>query len=193
MRTARSLVAALTLALTAISCSDKGPTEANNLGDNQNPTPVTAQAAQPIIQSVTGDLEGGGTFSGTVTIKEITRVGDRLFASGTLVGTATQGTTVTQITQEFSRLSVTSPAAPLEINQVDRTCRILELDIGAIHLDLLGLVVDLAPIHLDITAERGPGNLLGNLLCALVGILDQGNFAAIDRLLQQINAILGGL
>jgi hypothetical protein len=53
-----------------------------------------------------------------------------------------------------------------------QACQILELDIGAIHLDLLGLVVDLSPISLDVTAVPGAGNLLGNLLCALVGLLD---------------------
>ena len=46
-------------------------------------------------------------------------------------------------------------------------CPILVLDIGAIHIDLLGLVIDLAPINLDLTAVSGPGNLLGNLLCAV--------------------------
>jgi hypothetical protein len=37
MATARSLIAGVTLALTAISCTDKGPTEANNTSDNQTP------------------------------------------------------------------------------------------------------------------------------------------------------------
>jgi hypothetical protein len=39
-------------------------------------------------------------------------------------------------------------------------------------LDLLRLEVDLSRIVLEITAVQGPGNLLGNLLCALVGLLD---------------------
>ena len=51
-------------------------------------------------------------------------------------------------------------------------CEILDLDIGRINLDLLGLVVNIAPIHLNVTAVPGAGNLLGNLLCALVGLLD---------------------
>ena len=46
------------------------------------------------------------------------------------------------------------------------------MDIGPIFLDLLGLEVDLSRIVLEITAVQGPGNLLGNLLCALVGLLD---------------------
>jgi hypothetical protein len=187
MPTARSLIAALTLALTAISCSDKGPTEANNLGeDNQ---PVMAQAPAPIvIPNVTGTLPGGGTFAGTLTITELTRQGNQILASGTLVGTATQGTTVTQISQTFEDV-------PITLQQQGRRCRILFLDLGPIFLDLLGLEVDLSRITLDITAVAGPGNLLGNLLCALVGLLDNTplNLAAIDQLLNQINAILRGL
>ena len=44
-------------------------------------------------------------------------------------------------------------------------------------------------IVLDITAESGPGNLLGNLLCAVAGLLD--NPSGLARLLNQILAILG--
>ena len=74
-------------------------------------------------------------------------------------------------------------------------CPILDLDIGAIHLDLLGLVVDLAPVHLNINAESGSGNLLGNLLCAVAGLLDGPSplSTAITNLLNSINALLQGL
>ena len=72
------------------------------------------------------------------------------------------------------------------------TCSILDLTLGPLHLDLLGLIVDLNQVHLMITAQRGPGNLLGNLLCAVAGLLDGGaNGNAIQQLLNQINAILG--
>jgi hypothetical protein len=41
---------------------------------------------------------------------------------------------------------------------------VLNLVLGPLHLDLLGLVVDLNQVHLVITAVQAPGNLLGNLL-----------------------------
>src|SRR5437764_752829 len=44
------------------------------------------------------------------------------------------------------------------------TTPILNLHVGAIHLDVLGLKVDTSDICLAITAQSGPGNLLGNLL-----------------------------
>jgi hypothetical protein len=34
------------------------------------------------------------------------------------------------------------------------------------------LVVDLSAIHLTIDAQSGPGNLVGNLLCQIAGLLD---------------------
>jgi hypothetical protein len=66
-----------------------------------------------------------------------------------------------------------------------------DLDLGALHLDLLGLVVDLAPVHLKITAVPGAGNLLGNLLCAITGLLDGG--APLSLISQLLNQLLGGL
>jgi hypothetical protein len=52
-------------------------------------------------------------------------------------------------------------------------CDILTLELpNGITLELLGLVVDTSGICLDVHAERGSGNLLGNLLCGLTGLLD---------------------
>ncbi len=48
----------------------------------------------------------------------------------------------------------------------------LDLTLGPLHLDLLGLMVDLNQVRLTINAVSGPGNLLGNLLCAIAGLLD---------------------
>jgi hypothetical protein len=69
------------------------------------------------------------------------------------------------------------------------TTNILHLAVGPLHLNLLGLVVDLdncnnGPVTIDITAQSGPGNLLGNLLGRVAHLLD-GNAA----LAAQINAL----
>ena len=42
----------------------------------------------------------------------------------------------------------------------------LDLILGPLHLNLLGLVVDLNKVHLAVTATQG-GGLLGNLFCSL--------------------------
>ena len=76
---------------------------------------------------------------------------------GTLTGTVTDsaGAVVGTISQQ-----VTLPSRRTEHAEV------LHLVLGPLDLNLLGLVVHLNQVVLDITAQSGPGNLLGNLLCA---------------------------
>jgi hypothetical protein len=50
--------------------------------------------------------------------------------------------------------------------QATTTCNVLELTLGPLHVDLLGLVIDLNRVHLTITANRN-GGLLGQIFCAL--------------------------
>jgi len=64
------------------------------------------------------------------------------------------------------------------------TTPILDLHVGAIHLDLLGLKIDTSDICLAISAQSGSGNLLGNLLSGVAHSLDQG---------LNLNQILGTL
>jgi hypothetical protein len=47
-------------------------------------------------------------------------------------------------------------------------CTILDLTLGPLDLNLLGLMIHLDPVHLLITAQRG-GGILGDLLCGLAG------------------------
>jgi hypothetical protein len=84
---------------------------------------------------------------------------------------------------------VATVTAPLTgILQATGTCQILDLTIGPIHLDLLGLIVDTNTIHLQITAQSGPGNLLGNLLCSVAHLLDNpsGQLTGVINLLNNI-------
>jgi hypothetical protein len=67
------------------------------------------------------------------------------------------------------------------------TCPILHLELGPLDLDLLGLRVHLDRVVLDVTAVPGPGNLLGNLLCAIAGLLDGVDLGGVlGNLLQQL-------
>jgi hypothetical protein len=68
-----------------------------------------------------------------------------------------------------------------------RPCPILNLALGPIELDLLGLVVETSPICLDVTAVPGSGNLLGNLLCSVARLLDRG--VALDNVLARLNPV----
>ena len=68
-------------------------------------------------------------------------------------------------------------------NAADPDCPILDLSLGPIHLDLLGLNVDTSAICVNITAHEG-GGLLGDRLCGISGLLDDG---------LPLGAILGAL
>lgn len=73
-------------------------------------------------------------------------------------------------------------------------CDILLLDLGPLDLDLLGLQIHLDEVVLEIVAEAGAGNLLGNLLCAVTSLLDGGAaLAAIAELLNNIIDLIGTL
>ncbi|HJQ80960.1 MAG TPA: hypothetical protein VJ828_13455 [Lacipirellulaceae bacterium] len=70
-------------------------------------------------------------------------------------------------------------------------CSILDLELGPIDLDLLGLHVDTSPICLNITGFEGEG-LLGDLLCGLSGLLDDllGDLLDLDDLTDLLEDIL---
>lgn len=150
---------------------------------------ATAAPPAPDVDAVpvTGDfsdvLGGVGTFTGTFDLSRVAVQNGELVAVGTLTGTLTDsaGTVLGSVTQ-----NVTFPI------DVTGTCQVLHLELGPLDLDLLGLVVHLDRVVLDITAESGPGNLLGNLLCGIAGLLD-GNapLNAIARLLNQLIGLLG--
>jgi hypothetical protein len=75
------------------------------------------------------------------------------------------------------------------------SCAIVGLVLGPLHLDVLGLVINLARVVLNIIGQTGASNLLSNLLCSLTGILDGGVILArflsvVNELLAAINAVL---
>ena len=69
------------------------------------------------------------------------------------------------------------------------------LNLGPVNLNLLGLVVRTNEIQLRIDAVQGPGNLLGNLLCGITGILNPatGGTAVANTPLAQLTQILNAL
>ena len=167
-----TLLAALGLSFAGAGVASAAPSAA---------APPVAALATPITG--TGD---NGSFAGNFTPTKFTTQNGNLLATGVLTGTVkdSSGATVGTVTRTVS-MPVTIAAA---------TCQVLNLVLGPLHLDLLGLVIDLNQVHLVITAVQAPGNLLGNLLCAITHLLDgtptAGGLAA---LLNAILALLGQL
>ena len=135
-----------------------------------------------------------GTFSGTFKIERFAVHEGALVASGSVIGTLIDETGTTMAIYRTVTIPVQLPSAARGAKAADVAplgCDILHLVLGPLHLDLLGLVVDLNTVVLDIDAEPGAGNLLGNLLCAIVGLLDGSNLGLLANLLNQLLGLLG--
>jgi hypothetical protein len=141
-------------------------------------TPAVGARRSPLQNiPVTGTVVGGGTFEGQLDIVSFVpnATGDAILANGMLDGVLRTAGGEQRVTDFF----VTG--LPVTLGSLDggsaahaRTCAILNLTLGPLDLNLLGLVVHLNQVHLTIDAQSGPGNLLGNLLCAIVHLLDGG-------------------
>jgi hypothetical protein len=138
---------------------------------------------------VTGTIQSiAGTFNGTANITSFAVQNGQLVANGTLTGTLLDsvGNTIGTVTNTPVTLPVSTAGTG--------SCQILDLRLGPLDLNLLGLVVHLDVVHLNITAQQGPGNLLGNLLCAVAHLLD-GNAGpnALQQLVNLLNQIIARL
>lgn len=150
---------------------------------------AAAVAPSPVTSAVRGTFGKAGTVRGTFeparfivkkgeiygvgTLTAVMKKGD-----GTLVGTATR-----EVTIPLRNATATA-----------KTCSILHLVLGPLDLNLLGLKIHLDRVVLDITAQSGSGNLLGNLLCAVAGLLDGSStlndLLNISNLLNRILSLL---
>ncbi len=156
------------------------------------PVPATAQnnPVQKATSSavITGTTAAGDVFNGILKITSVaanTTTG-ALTATGLLTGTLTNlaGTVLGTVSQLIT----------LPLTGVSGSCTILTLTLGPLDLTLLGLMVHLNQVVLNITAQPGPGNLLGNLLCDVANLLNGGNLSStLTQLVSLINQILSSL
>ncbi|MFE9691991.1 hypothetical protein [Micromonospora sp. NPDC005806] len=172
-----ALAASASLVLGATGVAQAAPAA------QQAPTvaPTASTLSTPVTGTFTDALGGTGTFAGTFTPTRFVNQNGRLATVGTLTGALTNsaGTSLGAVNQQVS--------VPV---QVSGTCDILNLDLGPLDLNLLGLQVHLNEVVLDITAQQGPGNLLGNLLCAVAGLLDNPGNGPLNGIVALLNRIL---
>ena len=71
----------------------------------------------------------------------------------------------------------------------------LNLVLAPLDLNVLGLQVHLDRVVLNVIAQSGAGQLLGNLLCFVTGLLDGGSPLSdlLGRVTTLLNRILGAL
>lgn len=168
------------------------PTFAAAQNGGNNPT-------RSLTVPVTGTADGNA-LTGLLKVTNFSNQNGKIFANGTLVASVTDTATgavrniVTPVSLPVNLPGSTSGAAATA-QQTTADCGILHLDLGPLDLNLLGLNIHLNEVVLDITAQSGPGNLLGNLLCSVANLLNGGS--PLSNVLNQItgllNQILGAL
>jgi hypothetical protein len=198
-----AVVAALATGLTATAASAATAHAATAQAGSAAVASAPAASPGSITSTVTGtftNADGQGTFAGTFTPKKFAVVNGVLQATGLLKGTMTDanGTKLGTVSQTATlpvKTSAASSGAKSNAANAALACNVLDLVLGPLNLNLLGLVVTLNQVHLVINAVPGAGNLLGNLLCAVAGLLNGGGVLSgvlgqIATLLNQILALL---
>jgi len=137
-------------------------------------------AVATATSSATSQAQQSPTAAGTTTqvgavnvqlqIKRFVKRNGRLYAVGTAVGRFNP----TGANPQFNVAGVDRHAFVVRVKKLrqltsaQRICPILDLRLGPLDLNLLGLMVHLDQVHLTITADSN-GGLLGSLLCSLSG------------------------
>jgi hypothetical protein len=147
---------------------------------------------------VSGISTDGNSFDGTMNIQGfVTDEFGKTKAVGVLFGTVT---TPRGLQQLVDNQIVTLPVelgsgvgklAAGTITSQQLVCNVLNLVLGPLDLNLLGLTVHLDQVNLVINAVAGAGALLGNLLCAITNLLNGGILGGILTTL--LNNLLGAL
>jgi len=161
----------------------------NGSGGNSGPQnlgPFEAMTGIPISAH-----DQGRNFKGTLDILRFEEQNGAIVAIASLTGKGTgNGGGNRPINQQVTvPVSVPASSAGLRAQAI---CQVLDLVLGPIDLNLLGLRLQVNQIHIQLTANS-LGGLLGSLLCALTGPLSGLPLLDLLNLLNQILAILQGL
>jgi hypothetical protein len=101
-----------------------------------------------------------------IVINRFARQGRRIVAHGAVIGTHQSAErTPTVVRKPFVARLKTSR---ISYAGSTRICNVLELDLRALRLEVLGLIVELDRVHLTIKADSN-GGILGALFCSLAG------------------------
>ncbi len=170
------------------------------VGVTSTQTADAAPRKKPFLMSekVIGTNDAGvEVIEGTYKITKFAVEKGELVAKGTFTGKTLGGDGEDAVKKAVTvpiQGATADPGAAAGDVQALATCPILDLSLGPLDLNLLGLVVHLDEVNLTIDAESGSGNLLGNLLCAVAGLLDGPSLPGLNDIIADLlNLILGNL
>jgi len=132
---------------------------------------------------------GDVRFKGKLNIKRFKEENGKIVAVGKLTGKATRDDGRSERFSELVTAPVTVTSSEIQVMAI---CQVLNLKIGPIDLNLLGLRLQTNEIRIVLTADS-EGGLLGSLLCGLAGGVDVLSLSQIIRLLNDILDELKGL
>jgi hypothetical protein len=163
----------------------------------------------------TGTFAKGGEFTGTISINRFEQRGNQIVAVGFVSGVLTKGprTLATAVAGEVAWPVVLRSGGQLvadghalglprstqvawspgvrpaaHILQAQAPCQVLDIALGPISVDLLGVQVALSAVTFNLTGGTGP---LGDLVCSVSDLL--GNVAGLVNVLNSILGLLTGL
>jgi hypothetical protein len=197
---ATSLV--VTIAMTAMMMLYAGGSPASSASAQQSARAAgsftrVAHSPQGFAKSkIVGETAKGKRVTGSFTPLAFSKRNGHLRTRGLVSGVIHQGNGKTRTFSVMRTFRVRSmngvtPGAARSAAGARATCRILHLVLAPLNLNLLGLRVHLDRVLLNIVAVSGAGQLLGNLLCAVAGLLDNG--APLGQILARLNRVLDRL
>lgn len=212
----RLSVAAVLAAALVVPAASIGA-ESASAGTAATPAAATGtHGAGKMIAHIKGVAANGRHVKGTFVPQEFSVTNGQMMVTGVLSGVMTGHGKPTHFssTETFPVKAINGVALPdgasssaaatartvsgtSDAVNAAATCQVLNLNLGPLDLDLLGLQVHLDKVVLNIVAQSGAGNLLGNLLCSVAGLLDNSGGGGLSGLLGQLsdllNQILGAL
>ena len=161
---------------------------------------VQAQTVHKLHNIPVSDSDGKKRFRGKLSVQEFkpNSSGTGIVAVVKVTGKVSeQGKKGSKRVSKTGIANVSLPGvAGLEAQagvQAQASCEILDLVIGPIDLNLLGLKLHVDRIHVNLTATQG-GGLLGDLLCQIANLLNGGTpLAQLNQIISLLNQILGVL
>jgi hypothetical protein len=178
----------------------------------QAPPPPAA-----VTLPATGTFAKGGEFTGTITINRFEQDDNHIVAIGVVRGVLRRGgltmgsavagevrwpVAVRVGGQWLASGAARKPGAPMPVawspnarsefgvlRVQAETCQVVDLALGPVNVDVLGVQIALSPITFNLSGVSGTP--LGDLVCAVSGLL--GNVAGLVNLLNSVLGLLTGL
>src|SRR6266446_6490433 len=157
-------------------------------------------ADQSDKQGKSGSLQlpvtsAAGNFTGTFSVNRFEVRNNAVFAIGIMRGVVAGAGSVLvgEVAAPVTVGAASAPAAASNAAVAQATCQVLHLDIGAVNLNLEGLMVATQPISIDLSGDSAAP--LGNLVCTIQSTLNNvvGLVGLLNQLLGVLTGLVGGL